>query len=60
MIDLLNIARTEADGGDLQALFTELYEPSDVRPEGHPDAIIWQGGHFDGKVNPVAHALTDA
>jgi len=60
MIDLLNIARTEADGGDLQALFTELYAPSDVRPEGHPDAIIWQGGHFDGKVNPIAHALTDA
>lgn len=60
MIDLLNIARTEADGGDLQALFTELYEPSDVRPEGHPDAIIWQGGHFDGKLNPIAHALTDA
>lgn len=60
MIDLLHIARTEADGGDLQALFTELYEPSDVRPEGHPDAIIWQGGHFDGKVNPIAHALTDA
>ncbi|MHA7839654.1 MAG: hypothetical protein ACX98W_19490 [bacterium] len=60
MIDLLHIARTEAKGGDLEALFTDLYEPSDVRPEGYRDAVIWQGGHFDGKVNPVAHALTDA
>jgi hypothetical protein len=60
MLDLLNIARTEADGGDLEGLLSSLYEPSDVRPEGYPDAIIWQGGNFDGKVNPIAHSLTDA
>lgn len=60
MLDLLNIARTEADGGDLEGLLSSLYEPSEVRPEGYPDAVIWQGGHFDGKLQPVAHALTDA
>ena len=37
-----------------------LFSPADVRPKGYPDAVIWQGGHFDGKVRPVAHALTDA
>ena len=60
MIDLMSIARTEADGGDLLAKVAELYEPSDVRPEGYPDAIVWQGGNHDGKVNPVAHSMTDA
>ena len=60
MIDLMSIARTEADGGDLLAQLSALYEPSDVRPEGYPDAIVWQGGNHDGKVNPVAHSMTDA
>lgn len=60
MIDLMSIARTEADGGDLFGIFDGLFQPSDVRPEGFPDAVVWQGGHFDGKVNPVAHSLTDA
>lgn len=60
MLDLLNIARTEADGGDLFGLLEGLFQPCDVRPEGYPDAVIWQGGNFDGKVNPVAHSLTDA
>ncbi len=60
MLDLLNIARTEAAGGDLQGLLASLFEASEVRPSGYPDAVIWQGGHFGGDVQPVAHALTDA
>ena len=60
MLDLMKIARTEADGGDLQALLAGLYEATDMRPTGYPDAIVWQGGKHDGKVNPIAHSLTDA
>ena len=60
MLDLLNIARTEADGGDLMGLLSGLFEASPVRPEGYPDAVIWQGGRHDGAVQPVAHSLTDA
>jgi hypothetical protein len=60
MLDLLKIAKTEAAGGDLVGLLGELLQPSDVRPTGYPDAVIWQGGSHDGKVNPVAHSLTDA
>lgn len=60
MIDLMSIARTEHDGGDLFGLLSGLFEPADVRPEGYPDAIVWQGGNHDGTVNPVAHSLTDA
>jgi len=60
MLDLLNIARTEAASGDLLGLLGSLFEPTDVRPAGFPDAVIWQGGHHDGTVNPVAHSLTDA
>ena len=60
MLDLMNIARTEADGGDLLDLLSGLFEPSDVKPEGCPDAVIWKGGNHDLVVNPVAHSLTDA
>jgi hypothetical protein len=60
MLDLMNIARTEADGGDLLGLLSGLYQPTDVRPDGFPDAVIWQGGNHGGDVKPVAHALTDA
>ena len=60
MIDLMSIARTEAEGGDLFGLFSGLFEPADIRPEGYPDAVVWKGGNFDGKVNPIAHSLTDA
>ncbi len=60
MLDLLNIARTEADGGDLLGLLEGLFKPTDVRPAGHPEAVIWQGGHHDGQIQPVAHSLTDA
>ena len=60
MIDLLDIARTEAAGGDLLGLLEGLFESSEVRPEGYPEAVIWQGGNHDAGVNPVAHSLTDA
>ena len=60
MINLLEIAQTESDGGDLLGVLSSLFQPSDVRPAGYPDALIWQGGLHDGKINPVAHALTDA
>ena len=60
MLDLLEIAKTEAAGGDLRGLLEGLFEPSEVRPTGYPDAPILQGGNHDGVVNPVAHSLTDA
>ena len=60
MLDLMRIARTEADSGDLLGLLQDLFDPSEIRPAGSPEAVIWQGGHHDGKVNPVAHSLTDA
>ena len=60
MLDLMNIARTEAEGGDLFGLLNDLYEPTDVRPNGYPDAVVWQGGNHDGKIEPVAHSMTDA
>ena len=60
MLDLMQIARTEADGGDLFGLLSSLFEPGDVKPDGYPDAVIWKGGNHDGVVNPVAHSLTDA
>ena len=60
MIDLFSVARTEADGGDLFGKLSELFEPSDIKPDGYPDAIVWQGGNHSTEVNPVAHSLTDA
>jgi hypothetical protein len=56
----MNIARTEADGGDLLGLLSSLFDSTDTRPHGHPDAVIWQGGNHDGNIKPVAHSLTDA
>ena len=35
-----------------------MFEDSDVKPDGSPDAVVWKGNH-DGSVNPVAHSLTD-
>lgn len=60
MLDLMKIARTEADGGDLLGALGGLYEPTDLKIDGYPDAIIWKGGHHDGQINPIAHSLTDA
>ncbi len=60
MIDLMSIARTEHDGGDLFGLLSSLFQPTDEKPTGYPEAVTWQGGNHDGSVNPVAHSLTDA
>ena len=60
MIDLLSIAKTEANSGDLLGHLANLFEPADIRPHGYPEAVVWQGGNHDGTVNPVAHSLTDA
>ncbi len=60
MIDLMKIARTEADGGDLFGELEKLFEATDVRPTGQPEAVIWKGGKHGGGVEPVAHSLTDA
>ena len=60
MLDLMNIARTESSGGDLLGLLSELFEPSSMRPEGYPDAVIWQGGNHSTEIQPVAHSITDA
>lgn len=60
MIDLMSIARTEHDGGDLFGLLSNLFEPTDLKPTGYPDAVTWQGGNHDGTVSPIAHSLTDA
>ena len=51
MIDLMKIAQTEADGGDLEAVLSELYKPADVKPKGDEDAVIWQGGNFEGDLS---------
>jgi len=60
MIDLLSIARAEADGGDLFSIFDGMFEKSSIKPDGYPDAVVWQGGNFDAGVQPVCHSLTDA
>jgi hypothetical protein len=60
MIDLMTIARTEHDGGDLFGLLANLFEPTDEKPTGYPEAVTWQGGSHDGSVKPIAHSLTDA
>ena len=60
MIDLLSIARTEASGGDLFREISSLFESTDVRPDGYPEAVVWKGGNHDQKINPVTHSLTDA
>ena len=60
MIDLLKIAKIEASGDNLFEELSNLYEEANIKPNGYPDAVVWQGGNHDGKVSPVAHSLTDA
>ena len=60
MIDLLKIAKTEADGGNLFEELSNLYRDSDIKLNGYPEAVIWEGGNHDGNINPIAHSLTDA
>jgi len=60
MIDLLSIAKTESQDGDLLSTLSNLFETADVKPDGYPDAVVWKGGNHGGNINPVAHSLTDA
>ncbi len=60
MIDLMSIAQTEHDGGDLFGLLSSLFDPSDEKPTGYPEAVTWQGGKHDSGIEPIAHSLTDA
>ena len=60
MIDLMKIARTEADGGDLFGALEAIHRPTSMRQTGFTDAVIWEGGNFAGGCEPVAHSLTDA
>ena len=60
MIDLLKIAQTEASGGDLFSELQKLFNDSDIKPNGYPDAVVWKGGNHDDQINPIAHSLTDA
>ena len=60
MIDLMSIAKTEADGGDLLQHLSGLFEPAAITPNGYPNAVIWKGGNHNNNVNLVAHSLTDA
>lgn len=57
-LDLLAIAKEE-QSGDLFGHLDKLFARSSVSIDGQSDAIIWEGGHQGGDVNPVAHALTD-
>ena len=57
-LDLLKIAQEEQNG-DLIKLLDGIYKRSTVKPEGCPDAIIWEGGNSKGGIKPVAHAFTD-
>jgi hypothetical protein len=59
MIDLLKIAKTEANG-DLFAELSNVFIESEIKPDGYSEAVVWQGGNHNEKINPVAHSLTDA
>ncbi len=60
MLDLLSIAETESQGGDLLNTLSTLFETADIKPDGYPDAVVWKGGNHAGNIKPVAHSLTDA
>ena len=60
MLDLMKIAVTESEGGDLETILGQLYQKTDIRPNGYSNAIVWEGGKHDGIINPVCHSLTDA
>ena len=45
MIDLVSIAETESQGGDLLNKLSSLFETADIKPDGYPDAVVWKGGN---------------
>ena len=40
ILDLLNIAKTEADGNDLLKLISSLYKSSDIKPKRYSFAVL--------------------
>ena len=60
MLDLIKIAKIEAEGGDLKSYLSNLYQETEIRPNGYPNATVWKGGNHDGIVKPICHSLTDA
>lgn len=57
-MDLLEIGRQE-DKGNVYEHLNSLFDKSDAKIDGFPDAVIWKGGRFDDSVNPITHAFTD-
>jgi|GEM_PF-92339 len=57
-LDLLKVAQVEVTGG-LFAYLDGLYERADLDVPGHPDAVVWKGGHHSDDVAPVVHSFTD-
>ena len=57
-MDLLEIGRQE-DKGNVYEHLDSLFDKSDAKIDGFPDAVIWKGGRFDDSVNPITHAFTD-
>ena len=41
MLDLMKIAITESEGGDLQTCIGQLYQNTDVRPNSYPNALVF-------------------
>ena len=60
MLDLMNIARTEADGGNLQGLLESLFDATKCAPTVIRRLSFGRAATMTAKVNPVAHSLTDA
>lgn len=59
-LDLLEIARQEAAGNAFAHLSRlSMFRPTNLRPSGFEDAVIWCGGNHDDSVNPITHSLTD-
>ena len=56
----MKIATIESEGGDLKSYLSNLYQETEIRPNGYPNAIVWKGGKHDGIINPICHSLTDA
>ena len=46
MVDLLSIARAEANGEKLERIFSSMFNVSEIKPRGYPNAIVWEGGNF--------------
>ena len=57
MLDLMKIATTESEGGDLKSYLSNLYQETSIRPNGYPNAIVWKGGKHDQIINPICQII---